>query len=277
MVNWSELFFSPEIQDRLWFRVTRRFRNPLLAEEAFNDALARLSADGWALLRQFRGESSHGTYLFALFNHCLEDFVRARFGRHRPPAWLPRLGSLWLRIYQLLCLEGEEPEQVINLLSGGDSRPQEEVRKVVDTILGRVPDCGHEIVYVPLDDEGEGVEVSDHRYHPERLLIQQEWEQLLAAIREMMGHPGSDVFSRDSGPLAQALAAAVEGMALRDDERLILRMVFQDGLKISVVARRLGLPDHQVRRMCAAILQRFRAALVSAGVREQEIRDLLGV
>lgn len=279
-MNWNILFFSKEMQSRLWRRVARRFPDELLAEEAFNDAMGRLSSEDWRLLRSFRGECSPGTYLVVVFNRCLEEFARARFGRSRPPAWLQRLGPMWLRIYQLLCLERLDANAVIDLLTQEGDRLLEEARRVVDTVLGQISDCGHKVVEFSLDDDTDGghdMIASDGTGNfPDHRLLGQEWEQILGAMRRMLGHPAAQ--SSDSlaaGRLGQALMKAVDHCRLTDQEALMLRMVFQEGLKMSEVGRRLALPGYQVRRSCAHLLQRLKEALAAAGFGEQEFRDFM--
>ncbi|MEO5347260.1 MAG: hypothetical protein H7834_12925 [Magnetococcus sp. YQC-9] len=278
-MNWNGLFFSDEMQACLWRRVARRFPDPLLAEEAFNDALDRLSAEDWGLLRSFRAESSPGTYLVAVFNHCLEEFARSRFGRPRPPAWLHYLGPMWLRIYQLLCLERVDANAVVDLLTRTGDRLLEEVQRAVDTVLGRISDCGHKVVEFSLDDDSDGgyeIIASDGvDSFPDHRLLEREWEQLLTAMRRMLGMPSASFDPVEAGRFGQALMKAVDHCRLTDMEALMLRMVFQDGLKMSEVGRRLALPGHQVRRSCAHLLRRLREAFAAAGFGEQEFRDFM--
>ena len=87
----------------------RRFKTGILAEEARNYVLDALSGNDWEKLRKYRDTGSFKAYLAQLIVRLLEDFARRRFGRKRPPAHVVVRGALWVRLFQLMCIEGYSP------------------------------------------------------------------------------------------------------------------------------------------------------------------------
>ena len=83
----------------------RRFQQQETAEEAALYVLETLSQDNWKRLQDFSGKSKFTTYFTTVVYRLLEDYSRKRFGRVSPPQWIKRLGSFWITLYRLLCLE----------------------------------------------------------------------------------------------------------------------------------------------------------------------------
>ena len=152
-MSWQDFVFEPAQYQRLERMAQKRFpgREPL-AEEAFTWALERLAEDSWARLGAFAERRSPWAYLATVFRNLLEDFSRARFGRPRPPAWLKRLGSLWVGVYKRLCLERQEPERIVAVLGAEEGEDAAETaREAISVIYGHIPDCGMSASEGPVD------------------------------------------------------------------------------------------------------------------------------
>jgi DNA-directed RNA polymerase specialized sigma subunit len=65
-----------------------------------------------------------------------------------------------------------------------------------------------------------------------------------------------------------------QNIELTDEERLLLRMVFQDGMKKSVVAKSLGMQEHLPGRILKRALAKISQAFHEVGIDMEEVRKL---
>lgn len=284
-IDWQRFIFDPESCwiDRLTLLAQHRFRNrDTLAIEAFNFALDRISMDEWSKMKSYTGLSNPGTFLIAVFNNLLEDFSRARFGRIRPPLWLVRLGDFWTHIFQLLCKERLAPETIVDWMSAHGKNKPDAVRNAIRLIRSKIPNCGMftEELSVPEISESENA-IEDISDTPESLLIQEDLATLLEVLSKLLG--GSAKISL-KGPNRKTLefTTAVfrrrhviqHTVQISDEDRLILRLIYQKGWKVPSTAQALGLPEHQVRSRLKRTEKSLRAVLQEEGFTADVIRTL---
>ncbi|MEG3640343.1 sigma factor-like helix-turn-helix DNA-binding protein [Magnetococcus sp. PR-3] len=275
-MEWSKLFFSTEIQTKLSRLLARRFTDSTLAEEAYNFVLEHISQDNWARLRQFKGQANHKTFMHSVFSHLLEDFSRHKFGRPRPPAWLKRLGPLWLRLYQLLCLEREDTEQAVFVLTQYHVRDAAFVRAAADTVKGRIADCGQTTGSTPFTPDMVDTLQDKNSEHqtdtPEDLLSQKQQHPIMAALRMLLGSPPEQTDPQHTCTKPKQKHRL--NIQLDDEDRLILKMRFQDALKRSVVAKRLGYTESQIRTREHRALTTIQQELAKADIDSSDIHAL---
>jgi len=145
-INWQDHLYNPKLMARFEMLAAKRFGGESsLAEEAYTEAISRLADPKWQQnkLQGYKGIASPSSFLTAIYKTLLEDFSRKKFGRPRPPAWLQRLGNLWVRVFKMLCLERHEPETIVDRLchEKGETR-QYTVFEAIETIKERIPSCG---------------------------------------------------------------------------------------------------------------------------------------
>lgn len=281
-IDWRALIFEPASQERLQRQAAHRFKNETLAEEAITYAIETLSRDNWEILNAFDGRASPTTYLHVAFGNAFEDFHRRRFGRRRPPAWIQRLGSLWEQAFNMACLERLPPEIIAGKLcanaatDGGTVLTPEYARDIVAQIRSRVTDCetrSGELPYAP-DDPVFLEHVSDHA-SPSDLLAEQELATLMEALTDLLGAGNTPVALDLTRQMHERRARLQAALKLADEDRLLLRLIYQDGCSVSEAARRLGQPDHTIRRKLRALLDRLRLALESVGLGAADILGML--
>jgi hypothetical protein len=274
--DWQHFVFNPGGRwvERLMWLAERRFPDAAVAGAAYNFAFEKISEGDWTLLQAFTGQAQPGTYLTAVFCRLLEDYSRARFGRPRPPAWLKRLGEFWMRIYQLLCLERMDPESIVDRLTVKAMHAPAELRRMIAVIRARVSDCGQSRREIAMGDVTEMVESQEAQSaNPASEVSDGELAQLLHALHDFLGPvAGASASGFASRPrvagasLASRLVQVRDSLELDDEDRLILKLLYQDGLTVATAAGALGLPEHQVRRKRERAVARLRAALVEAGI-----------
>lgn len=270
-VDWSTLFF--DLESKLSAVAERRYYRSPDAGAAFNFAFEKISADNWGRLRNgFEGRGSPTGFLRVTFLRLLEDYATAKYGRKVPPLWLRRLGALWKRIYQLLCLERQLPATIVDVLTARSQHSANEIRYAIEQIRGRIPDCG---AY-----RGEQTrEDLDTRASSEAALCGElessEQLTILSVLRGMLvdasSHSGAvfaavgnDNPATDS--LGKKLEEAVVAVALTNQERLLLKLVYEERLTITASSAALHLPRKTVSRMHQRVTKRLKDALAPLGL-----------
>ncbi|PIE57540.1 MAG: hypothetical protein CSA33_08020 [Desulfobulbus propionicus] len=259
-----------------WERInrlaTKRFRSESLAEEAALFVIDGLAEENWRRVRAFNGSSSPGTYIAALTHRLLEDFARKRFGRIRPPAWVRRLGGIWMALFQLLCLERHSPDEAVAIIKDRQSAAVTTLQDAAYTLLGEIPSCG--------ERRGETTEYTDNTtLQPEEglgswqqeQLEQQEREQLLALLGRLFF--GMDTSAPTDTTLFIKHIQAIS-FDLTPEETLLLQLCYRDGVPVAEAGRMLGMNRYQVHGRVRRLLQRIRGQIRDAGL-EQDFRQFL--
>ena len=289
-MDWQSFFFNAKQRwpECLQERAKRRFIDPILAEEAYNYAFEKLSAENWRLLNRYQGRASQDTFLIAVYSNLLEDFARVRFGRHRPPVWLERLGTLWTRIYYLVCIERLDRQTIVQRLATPDGPDEVQVNEILMVIRARIPRCGEELSprVVSLSDEASDALPGPETCTPEGLLAQEDLAVLFHALAQLLIEPSAalapaTISSR--GWNAQDLAKYVRrrwqsfrsALTLTSQERLLLCLIYQEDKTIAAAARILGMAEHQARRQHVRLLKRLHSTLQQVGLTAETLRSLL--
>lgn len=291
-MEWYWVIHSGLWERRFFTEARRVFPNdPMLAERAALEAQDHLRGK----LQQLSAPQPDA-YILTAFRHELVDFARREFGYKRPPAWVQRLGRLWEEVFRLLCVYGRHPEEIKGSLVFGHRRhtyvedPDQQARQAVveeaiRIILAKVTDCLQRISVSPIlrsvdgDTEvsvvdtladGEGsIEDRAERDALEHIL------EALAALLDPAKNPSapayhlSDIFYLRFDQIRKSLL-------LTDDERILLRMIFHEGMSVAEVARQLGTPEHVTRRAKARVQERIRQALADAGISGSDLLQLMG-
>lgn len=271
-------------------RQAERFfvRAPEEAEEACANARLRL----WEKFGDGDCEGLSDAYVRTAYANLLRDAYRRRFGRPRPPQWVTKLGPLWQRIFELFCLQRLPADSIAETLAGhadpsGDDEDLSQRRARLADLTNRALQRLREERACPetpppplsLDaDRGDGedgpggLEVADPE-DVESGMNQAQTDRLIAAL---VGWSGGRP-EADRAGLSRGIRAAWDDLArevaLDDDERLLLRLVYQEERPVTEAARLLDRPPHQVRRPLQRALQRIRTALEARGL---GLDDLLG-
>ena len=289
-IDWKSLVFESGWMQKLDQLAAKRFGAGGLAEEAGSYVIEQLSNDNWASLASFKGQCKPETYLHTVTNNYLEEFSRKRFGRPRPPEWLKRQGELWVQVWKLVCLERQMIQSVVDLLSGKTLREPGLIKQVITTIKARIPWCGEsnrEIMLDPQDshadedfDPGERLA---HEQTPGDEISQTRFTNTLLMVASLFNdHPTEQLFNETNTQRANTMASTSidkletlrERLNLTDEERILLRMVYQDGLKKTAVAKSLGMQEHLPGRILKRVLTRIGEALQEVGIDMDEIREL---
>jgi RNA polymerase sigma factor (sigma-70 family) len=221
---------------------------PQDAEDFASTVRVHLIDNDYAVLRRFEGRSSIATYLVTVVTHLALDWRNARWGKWRPSAEARRQGPVATQLERLTRRDDLTFEEACETLR--TNFHVTESREDLEAMAARLPlRSGRR--FVP-DDQLEGVADADPT--PDALLERQHAaEKARVAI----------------GLLAAAIAS------LPPQDALIVKLKFQDGMRIADIARTLNLDDKPLYRRIARLLPQLREALEKNGLNADAARDLL--
>ena len=229
--------------DRIIAIIARR--NALSASDADEFAAwarGRLTDSDFAILRKFGGRSSLPTYLSVVVGNLFRDYRNSIWGRWRPSAAALRMGPIGVRLEELLVRDGSPLREAMGILrSAGAGESDIQLARMAARLPNR-----------PLDREVALEAIGDAVPDTTRV-------PLLSA----------DERTRVDAALLLALNE------LQDEDRVITRMRFWDGVSVADIARLLHLEQKPLYRRIEATQRQLRAALMRRGVTEQDARELL--
>jgi len=248
-VNREEQFLAqlPEIERVIRWVCARRCLRGADAEDFASVVKLRIIENDYEVLAKFEGRSSLRTYLTVVVNRIYLDFQIQRFGKWRTSAEAKRLGPTAERLECLLYRDGLTFEEASGVLAS-DPRVSER-RDDLEKICGRLPHRGRRRESAATDP-GPPNGVDPPALAIENADRQALADRLFAAVRRSLG-------------------------GLPPEERLILRLHFAQGLKISEVSRALRLDQKTLYRRRDAVLRDIRSDLEAEGMGAAEAQDLL--
>jgi len=252
----------------------KRFNNEALAGECVNYLIEKLSENEWQRCHSFKGRSKPTTFLYTLTSNLIEEFSRQKFGRPRPPTWLKNQGQLWVNIWKAVCMERQLIPMVIDRFTQSGLRQIEHIKHAIKVIKARIPSCGQAGAGEFCSDNIEASS-DDLNYHSQENSISTLFERHAASLYQVMIESilvdnveqgilptNIEESGRElSDELKQRLHVLRAALELTDQESLLLRMVYIEGLSKSASALALGLPPHQGGRIEKESLNRIKTAM----------------
>jgi RNA polymerase sigma factor for flagellar operon FliA len=222
------------------------------AEEFASWAVMRLWDNECALLRKWRGDSSLETYARVVVTNLGREYRVLLWGRWRPSAAALRLGRLAILLEQLVYRDGMRPHEAFELLrtrGEADGRSDGELAALLAQLPVRPRSRRAE------DREVEIETVADDRAAADEVVVVDERD---ARFREVLR------------VLREAVAT------LPPLQRVLIELHYIRALKISEIARELGVEQKPLYRERDRALATLARLLADAGIAWAEVRDLLG-
>ena len=233
----DEAFFLSNLPviDEVTAHVCRRHRLSADESEDFTEEVRlHFIQRNYEALRRFEGRSSLQTYLNVVIQRLFLDYRNRLWGKWRPSAEAKRLGPSAIRIERLISCDGWTFDQVVEMFRVNHGVILEgPLADFCVTVSQRPP--GRQLV---CEDEAERLATATPS--PEASVLRAE-----------------DDF-RDK-EILKALARARE--ALTPEERLILKMRFDECVPVADIARALGLNQKQLYRTIERLLATLRKRL----------------
>ena len=186
----------------------------------------------------------------------------------RPPLWITKLGGIWSLLFSLLCLERLSlSESVESAFCRYPGREKTGIEDDALTLLGRIPQCGKQQGLERSLDESDEMDRSGRQ--PEQFFEKDQQEHLFAAILgQVMGE------EQDCRIPENFASLLTKGLELKPEERLLLKLLYQDNVGVSRAGRMLGLNRDQVNGRLRRLLARLRKEFQSMGLEEEVLEYL---
>jgi RNA polymerase sigma factor for flagellar operon FliA len=217
------------------------------ADDFNSEVRLRLMDNDYEVFRRFQQRSSLRTYLTIVIQRIYLDYRNHQWGKWRPSAEARRLGAVAIRLESLMSRDGMPFDQAC------------EVLRTNEGVLATESDLVEMAVRLPQ---------RTRRSHVGEDVL----ESLPAA-----GESPDGVLSRERRDAARRVLAALERAmeALGDQDRLILRLKFQEGLGVADIARALHLDQKPLYRRLDGLLHQLRTALEAAGIDRLEANAIV--
>lgn len=262
-IDWQSVFY--QVQDALWARARKRFGDTPDAESAMNFVLDTLSEDHFAHAgKGYTGRGSPEGFIVIRAVNLMHDYATAKYGRPRPPAWLARLGQAWTQAFTMLCLRRQLPETIVDALFAAANIEADRARLMLREIKARIPSCG-QLSASEVTSAMEGTPDDPAQPSVERDLEASDVRTIVGALQRVF-EPEANVGDAATPALADALKTLGASFDLKDDDRLLLRLVYQQGMTLAKAARAMRLKDYDIRRRHTRLMARLRSALEDCGL-----------
>lgn len=198
----------------------------------------------YAVLSSFQGRSSLRTYLTTVIQRMFLDYRRRLWGKWRPSAEAQRRGPLALRLEILLYREGLSFDEALETMRANFAC-DESREALVELAQGLPPRTNRRAMAEGVDDIG--TVPAGELASPEAQL------------------EGANTSARAQGLIDDVMAA------LDPQDRIVLRMRFEDDISVADIARTLRLDQKRLYRRIEELLAGFRRSLGDRGLGWPEV------
>ena len=233
------------IEDVIAFHVCRGRLNWWEREDFRSWAMEKLIEDDYKRLRKFEGRSSLRSFLSVIVANLLIDYWESKRGRRRPSSTAKQFApeGVWLERY---LGDGYTLSEAIHLVIANHRSPFSE------------DELYHIALRLPL------------RNTRPKQVSESVADQLdpMAQIGSLDASPERLVEARREDAIRARLEEALDGALeeLSPDERVFVRMRFEDGSRINEIAKTFHLPERTFYRRFQRTLRSLRQALEARGL-----------
>lgn len=237
----ESLFVSslPDIERVSRFIARRHRLSPTEADDFCSEVNLAIIENNYSVIASFQGRSSMRTYLTTVIQRLFLDYRRKAWGKWRPSAEAQRRGPLALRLEILLYRDGMTFEEALETMRTNFAceESREALAELAHTIPPRtnrraMAEGGEDIAMVPAGDLAS----------PE---VQLEGAKTSHRTQTFI----NDVME-----------------ALDPQDRIVLRMRFEDDISVADISRTLHLDQKRLYRRIDEILYSFRKSLEERGL-----------
>lgn len=209
----------------------------------------RLVDRDYAILRKFQGRSNLGTYLTTVIERLFLDYCISQWGKWRPSAIARRIGPHAVLLERLLSRDGMTFDEAVSTLQTNHRCPA--TREELHGIFVQLPT---RIVRRLAGDE-ELAAVAQRAAATDGLLDRNEEEQIAERI---------------DGALLQAIAA------LTTRDRLILKLRFEQDMRMADIARLVDTPVNSLYRDLGTLVAGLHERLRQQGIDRTDVDRVVG-
>ena len=217
------------------------------ADDFRSEVRLRLMDRDYEVFRRFQQRSSLRTYLTIVIQRIYLDYRNRLWGKWRPSAEARRLGPLAIRLETLVSRDGLSFDQACEILRTNEG------------VMATESDLAEMAIRLPLRQR--------------RTIVGEEALEGVPSARAF----DDRVLSKERQDAARRVTSALAGAvtSLGDQDRLILRLKFQEGLGVADISRALHLEQKPLYRRFDLLMQTLREALEAAGISRLEAIEIV--
>jgi len=216
------------------------------AEDFASDVQLKLCDDDFAVIRKFQGKSSFTTYLTVVINKSFLDNRRRLWGKWTPSSQAKRLGPVGILLETLVYRDGRSFDAACEILEQKHGMAVD--RRQLRTMLAQLPRRS------PRRFEGDdGLESVPSGDGADAHVLASERDDQLAAAEEALGRALHE---------------------LPDEDRAIIRMLYNEGLSVANVARGLHIEQKRLYPHVKQVLASLRKTLSSQRISADFLENL---
>jgi len=240
--------------------IKKRFRDDVETfEDAFSFVMEKLCEDNMRRLLLY--DPKRGARPDTYFNYLTICLIRRYFEKKNKkrvfPKWLRQTNhSLWMIVYELLCWKKMSETETFEHINGSIPKRQPEfINEAIKIIQLKFPNCAAS----DYDDIFEDNDIHDPGgKNPEELSIEQE---LMKIVLEILSEKNEFADSKDLSGFEQLKLKIRQKFSPSIEQRLFLRMVYQDGLNVAAAGRKLQWNKNQASGQNRRLLKKLRDIL----------------
>jgi RNA polymerase sigma factor for flagellar operon FliA len=216
------------------------------AEDFESEVRLKLCENDYAIVRKFQGKSSFATFLNVVITKSFVDHQRRLWGKWNPSSQARRLGDIAVQLEALIYRDGRTFDSSRQILEQrhGSAAGSEALRKMFAKL-------------------------------PRRSRRRFEGSDGLDFVASHDDAESSVSASERDGQLASASGALQRALQdLPDEDRLIIRMIYYEGLSVADIARGLHLEQPRLYPRIRHILASLRNTLASQGISPDFLQDV---
>lgn len=250
-MDYEQIFLEHlNLIDRVIRHIARRHHlSPADADEFASVVHLKLVDRDYAILRKFEGRSNLATYLTTVIERLYLDFCIAQWGKWRPSAAARRLGAHAVTLERLMVRDGFSFDEAVTMLQTNHNctLSREELRAM-------------------------------SRQFPDRVARAVAGDEELAAIAQQAAVTDTTIDRTEDEEIVQRvdaiLARAIASLPPRD--QLILKLRFENDMKIVDIARLVDVPAKPLYRVLSNIVDDLRETLRRAGIDGSDVARIVG-
>lgn len=227
----------------------KRFPNDNdLGDQALSYVLDKLEEEDWQRVRGWDGCGSFATFVAVLASRLMTDFVRSRFGYHRPPTWLKeKKDVVWKKAYKLYAVDKYERREAIEVLHSDFSEMNRiKIEEIVNTIYSK---CTKQARFsegnIGIDQIVESSSMDNTM--PENIEINN--KQLIEVLVEFIQSSEDTIETIADDSVKGLLNHLQSHISMSDEDRLLLRLRFCEGLQIKEITQMLHIDGNPYKRI----------------------------
>lgn len=235
-----------------------------LGDQALSYVLDKLEEHEWERVRGWDGCGNFATFVAVLASRMMTDFVRSRFGYHRPPVWLQDKKDLvWQKAYKLYAVDKYERREAVEILqSNTPEMNRDAIEDVVNTVYSK---CTRQARFsegnISIDQVLEST--STDNTMPDNLDMNN--KQLIEALIEYIQSGGDTLEAVEDELVKNLLNHLRSHVKMSDEDRLLLRLRYCEGLKVKEISQMLHLEGNTYKRI-NGLIDELRNAFQRSGL-----------